>query len=101
MGEVIDVNFGLNKLSNRLVRITASWCMPCKSYAPTFDKVAKELDETWEVNVFDIDDPAGQAIVDGLGIRSVPATIITVGNETPSVFLGVRTEEALRGLLKI
>ena len=50
-------------------------CAPCRAYAPTFKKVAKEFPEHCWVEV-DITEATGESLAKQFAIRSVPATIV-------------------------
>lgn len=57
----------------QVIRFTASWCSPCKVYAPTFERVANEVSG---VNFETIDVDSGNPLIIELGIRNVPTTVI-------------------------
>lgn len=51
----------------------ASWCGPCKSFGPIFEKASEQHDDV----VFGkIDTEAEQELAGELGIRSIPTTMI-------------------------
>lgn len=51
----------------------ASWCGPCKSFGPIFEKASEQHDDV----VFGkIDTEAEQELAGSLGIRSIPTTMI-------------------------
>ena len=56
-----------------VTRYTASWCGPCKAYAPVFDQAA-ELFDGVQFNVVSHDDDACKFAE--AGITGVPTTII-------------------------
>ena len=65
----------------RIIKMSASWCAPCKVFAPTFKK-ASELPEFEGITFETIDieeDESG--IVEKLGIRSVPTTVLLDEND--------------------
>ncbi len=80
-----------------IYKLSMNHCTPCKQYAPTFKKVAKEFPEyCWQELSIDDNDEASRIAVQ-LKIRSVPATIVT--DETwgeYKVKIGVLTEDELK-----
>lgn len=64
----------VNKHGHAVVKFTATWCAPCKTYAPVFDKVrsANKSDSVAFVTV-DIDE--SEELAEDLAITSVPATV--------------------------
>ena len=101
MGKVVDVNFGINKTKHQVLRLTASWCGPCKSYAPVFEKVTDELDnEEWNVSTLDVDTDAGKEVAETYAVRGVPTTIVVrMRDNTPTILTGAQSEKTLRDAL--
>lgn len=54
----------------RVLRFTASWCMPCKGLAMTLNSI----DTTTPIEVIDIDEKSD--IAREFGIRSVPTLVM-------------------------
>lgn len=76
----------------KLVRFTASWCQPCKQYAPIFDEFVKETG--LESEVVDIDVSTDEA--QKFNISSVPTTVLVEGTDVVAEFRGVKSKPALR-----
>ena len=57
----------------KVIRFTASWCGPCKVYAPVFEEVKNE---TANVDFETIDVDTGNPLISEHGIRNVPTTLI-------------------------
>jgi len=52
-----------------VIRFTATWCGPCKSFAPIFDEVAAEHPE---VKTFVVDADENPEILQRFGVRGIP-----------------------------
>lgn len=60
-----------------LIRFTAPWCAPCRSYAPLFEKVeANEAFSDITFKVINIDED--QSTPAQYNVRSIPTTILLV-----------------------
>lgn len=62
-------------MAKKVIKFWASWCGPCKVYAPTFEKVKQELEgeiEFQEVNVEE--DTEGLAAE--YKVRGIPLTVV-------------------------
>jgi thioredoxin 1 len=73
---------------NKVLKMSASWCMPCKVYAKTFESIKNE--EKYKGIIFeelDVDD--NEDLVIEYGVRGVPTTIVLDENgEVLSKFNG-------------
>ena len=75
--EVTDQNFQKEVLESKvpvLVDFWASWCMPCKMFAPIVDDVSKEYQGKFKVCKVNVEDAALTA--SHYGIMSVPTVAI-------------------------
>jgi thiol-disulfide isomerase/thioredoxin len=61
-----------------VVDVYTTWCGPCKFYSPVFHKMAERLSDLPELQFYraNLDDPALRATFVGLGINSIPTTLI-------------------------
>lgn len=80
----------------QVIRFTASWCGPCKTYAPTFEKVASE---TSGVQFKTIDVDSEDPLILKLGIRNVPTTVVLDGSQVLQRQSGNMGAEQLRKLI--
>ena len=80
---------------NQVIRLSATWCGPCKMYAPIFNEVADMLSDNWETLALDIDTDEGREIMIANGIRSVPTTILMEVGKDPKILTGVISKEDL------
>ena len=80
----------------QVIRFTASWCGPCKMYAPIFERVASE---TSGVQFKTIDVDSGDPLIMELGIRNVPTTVILEGNQVKQKQSGMIGETQLKQLI--
>jgi len=77
----------------KVIRYTASWCGPCKVFAPTFDKVAAE---TPGVQFETVDVDSGHQSIMENGIRNVPTTVVIEANGTIRKQSGNMSADALK-----
>lgn len=69
--DVLVPNCRLDKVT--VIDFNATWCMPCKKFAPVFDQVASEISDADFVSV-DIDKAPKTA--SAFGVQSVPTVVI-------------------------
>lgn len=78
---------------------SATWCGPCRAFAPTWSKVAKELGS--KANFVKVDVDENPQMAQYYGIRSIPAVVVV---DKENVVLGGRmglmTEEEFKAFLK-
>jgi thiol-disulfide isomerase/thioredoxin len=80
-----------------VIRFTASWCGPCKVYAPTFEKVASQTPGV-EFQTIDVDSNDPRIIE--YGVRGIPTTVIIENNGTPKRISGNLSENQLKDFIK-
>lgn len=73
----------------KILYFTASWCQPCKSFAPIMEQVGQS------VRVEKIDVDALPNIASAYQVRSVPTVVILSGNTEVSRFTGVKPLQAV------
>lgn len=89
---------------SKIIKMSASWCMPCKIYARTFEEIKKE--EKYKDIVFeehDVDEDEDLALE--YNVRNVPTTIILdednivltkIGGNMPKRVLEEKIDEFLK-----
>ena len=60
----------------KVVDLGAVWCVPCKKFAPIFEKAKTTYGGKVEFQSLDFDKPDGQAFVHKYDISAVPAIVI-------------------------
>jgi thioredoxin 1 len=78
-----------------LVKFWASWCGPCKRYAPIFDKFAEENPT---VKCFSIDAEKEQGLCEEYGVSSIPVTLVFKNGELVTKQSGILSAEKLSEL---
>ncbi|MBX9573354.1 MAG: thioredoxin fold domain-containing protein [Candidatus Obscuribacterales bacterium] len=53
----------------------AAWCVPCKKFAPVFDKVAEKYKGKVDFQHIDADDEKNKALVDKYKVMSLPTIV--------------------------
>lgn len=87
-------------MSKKIIKLSATWCGPCKQYAPTFDALTETMkSEGWEVVTLDVDDDDGREVATQYGVRGVPTTVIVEEGKDDIVQSGVLAESQLKELL--
>ena len=80
----------------QVIRFTATWCGPCKMYAPIFERVAAS---TSGVQFKTIDVDSGDPLIMEFGIRNVPTTVVLEGDKVISKQSGMIGETQLKQMI--
>lgn len=76
----------------------ASWCSPCRQFAPTFEKVAKEFEGRMRFAKCNIDEH--QEFAQACGVMSIPCVIVYKNGKEAGRIVGNQSEESFRQQLK-
>jgi len=76
-----------------VIKFWADWCTPCKMLAPTFEKVAKQLEGKMKFAKCDVD--ANQEFAQASGVMGIPCILIFKNGEEAGRIVGNQTEESL------
>lgn len=79
------------------IRFTASWCQPCKAYAPIYEEVASE---TPNIDFYTVDVDEEPQLAQMFGVKSVPTTVfIPKDGSKPSAGAGTIQKEKLNEVI--
>ena len=79
------------------VKFWATWCQPCKIFAPTVEKLDKEFEN---ITFLSIDAEQVQSIVKRFKVRSLPTILIIADGEEVERISGMQLIEPLRTKLR-
>jgi thioredoxin 1 len=77
-----------------IVDFWATWCMPCKMFAPTFEQVANEYEGKAKFGKLDTD--ANPKTSMEYGIRSIPTVAYFKNGEKPKATIGMLSKPDLK-----
>ena len=81
-----------------LIDFFATWCGPCHAYSPVLQQLKKDMGDSMRLVKIDVD--RNQAIVDKLGVRSMPTTIIYQNGEIKFREAGVQSIGVLKAQIE-
>jgi len=96
----------LNQNGLTVVKFSAEWCGPCKSYAPNFEKVANELKEVvidgkkTTITYIATDIEATKVIAQDYSVVSIPTTIFFKNGQKIDSVTGLMSPHALSTKIK-
>lgn len=80
-----------------VVKGYADWCMPCKMYKPTFEKVAERYKD--KASFYEIDLGNNQEFAQEYEVRGIPTTLFFKDGVYYMLRVGVYTEEQLEAFI--
>jgi thioredoxin 1 len=80
-----------------VIRLTATWCPPCKVLAPIFNEIAAEHPDV-KVYVIDVDE--NKDLAGELNVRGIPTCIAIRNNKVDQVMVGAQPKQELEKLFK-
>ena len=84
---------------NKIVVVKASWCGPCKAYAPVVQEATEDIKaKGYDVEFIDADE--NPDFCQTHGVRGVPSTLIFKGGQVASTLVGKKTKEEILAELK-
>ena len=82
-----------------LVDFTASWCPPCRAFAPTLDRLAERYQGKVKIGKLDVGDQGfnkARKLAEQYQIRGIPHVMLFTGGDRPRMeFPGAGSEEEL------
>lgn len=82
----------------KIIKFYATWCSPCKAYAPIFEKVSNKFADQIEIHNINIDeDSEGLAALHK--VRSIPCTVLIKEDGTVLSKTGLLSEVQLEELI--
>jgi thioredoxin 1 len=80
-----------------LVDFWAGWCGPCRTLAPTIEKLAEKYGNEVRFAKLDVDELP--EVASQFGIQSIPTLLLFEGGEVVAQLVGLQPYQKLAGLL--
>lgn len=77
----------------------ASWCGPCKSFSPVYERVSEKYPDVVFGKV-NIEDPQAETLVSTFNITAVPTLAVIIDGELVSSKPGAMNESALTSVVE-
>lgn len=81
-----------------LIDFWASWCGPCKMFAPVVAQIAEEYDGKVKVGKVNVDDEPELAAA--FNVASIPTVVIVKDGKIADVAVGFRTKDDIIEMLE-
>ena len=78
------------------LKFSASWCGPCKRYAPVFDEF---VNENPSVKAYSVDCDEARDLAEDFDVKSIPCTIVVKNGEIQHLKNGVLSKQDLSLLI--
>ncbi len=94
-------NFDCFIKNNRIVLVDfwANWCMPCRIFAPEFEKLAEELKGRAVLGKVNVD--LAPDIAARFNVRGIPTTILFKNGREVKRFIGVQSKDTLKRAISL
>ena len=85
-------------MTAKVIKFYADWCGPCRTYAPTFDKVVEKYSE--KVNFENVNvDKETDGLASEFKVRSIPFTVFQKEDGSNITKSGILSETQLEELI--
>lgn len=81
-----------------IVDFFATWCGPCRGFAPTFDAMAEEYGD--RIDFYKVDVDKSEEVSDKFDIQTVPTLLVVRPGHDPEMFPGVMAKNELRKMIE-
>lgn len=82
----------LNQPGNHIVKVSATWCNPCKTLASTIQTLDQDIQNLFvEIDV----DEAEEDLINNLNVRNVPVLIFYNGDKEYNRTVGAVTKDKI------
>lgn len=76
----------------------ATWCGPCRAFAPIFEEFAQEMGE--KVKTYKVDVDQSQQLAARYEVQTIPTIILFQNGQVEERVIGVKSKEMLRAMLE-
>lgn len=76
----------------------ATWCGPCRAFAPIFEEFAQEMGD--KVKTYKVDVDQSQQLAARYEVQTIPTTILFQNGQVEERVMGVNSKEVLRAMLE-
>lgn len=101
VAELTDTSFEQEVVKSDIpviVDFFASWCGPCRMFAPIFEKMAENY--AGVIKLVKVNVEENQEIAEKYGVRSIPTLILFVDGKPIATKVGAMTESQLKTFIE-
>lgn len=81
-----------------VIDFNATWCGPCKRFAPTFEKIGKKYASKAQFKSIDID--ANPQMAEQYGVQAIPCVVVLKGGKVVAQNVGLMEESEFDTFVK-